>query len=127
MGGRGIRTRIALCGALLALASVPAAALAEAGSDQYCDPFGGCGGGGSSGGKGRQSIPHAPAISQRQAAQIEQVLNSLSAGQRQKVLSSAHGDVTVIRDYARNLRLADAMQVLNAAGLSAVGRAIDPA
>ena len=113
------KTAIALVAAL-ALALVPASALAEPGSDQYCDPFGGCGTdpggqtGGGSKGKGKDQA------SPQQVAQIISVLESQSLNQKQRAAALAGADAAVVERYRAALRDRQAQKVLEAAGLSAL-------
>ena len=111
--------------ATLAFALVPASALAEPGSDQYCDPFGGCGtdgggqtGGGHSGkggkgGGGSQSNPN-------EIARIITVLESNSLTAKQRAASLASADAATVARYRQALRDRQAQKVLEAAGLSAL-------
>ncbi len=108
--------------ATLALALVPAAAFAEPGSDQYCDPFGGCGTdpggqtGGGSNGKGGGKDKASP----QQIAQIISVLESQSLNQKQRAAALAGADAAVVERYRIALRDRQAQKVLEAAGLSAL-------
>ena len=113
--------------AALAFALVPAAALAEPGSNQYCDPFGGCGGtsgghsggghgGGGHGGGGRIQAKVDP----QQTAQIISVLQSLSLNEKQRAAAVAGADAATVARYKDALQARQAQKVLEAAGLSAL-------
>jgi hypothetical protein len=109
--------------ATLEFALVPAAAVAEPGSNQYCDPFGGCGGtsGGQSGGGhsgnggGAKEQPNP-----QQIARIIQVLQSNSLTQKQRAADLAGADAATIARYKDALQARQAAKVLEAAGLSAL-------
>ncbi len=110
--------------ATLTFALIPAAAVAEPGSNQYCDPFGGCGGssGGQSGGgqSGGGKGGGQPQVDPQQSAQIIRVLQSISLNEKQRAAALAGADAATVARYKDALQARQAQKVLEAAGLSAL-------
>lgn len=107
--------------ATLAFSLVPASAIAEPGSDQYCDPFGGCGtdpGGQTGGGKGGRGGQGS--TSPRAIAQIVDILESKALSQKERAAALAGADAATVARYRNALRVRQAQKVLEAAGLSAL-------
>ena len=106
----------------VALAAVPAGALAQSGEDQYCDPFEGCSTGGGDGAKpqpqrtvGAKPIPRklyeADLVERVQASELDRL---------QRAAARGGADRAQIEAYRDQLRLQQARAVLDAAGLSSL-------
>ncbi|MCX6387705.1 MAG: hypothetical protein NTX07_03125 [Solirubrobacterales bacterium] len=126
--------RIAAILAVAALAVAPAAALADSGGDQYCDPFGGCGvnggsgsGGAHHGGKKKPSVSSKPAQTPEQVQFLNQIGQSLRdrslRAQGRAAAASAPGSPERVA-WLKAYRLSRTGAVLDAAGLSAMRLAI---
>jgi hypothetical protein len=127
-------SRAALVAGIVAAALAPSVALADAGSDQYCDPFGGCqiNGGGGAGGGAHTGAKPAKGKAGGQALTPEQQTYFAAAMQRDVVgklraeinsLSPA-AQAAVSAQFAKARRLNCAEKVLDAAGLSPIGSSL---
>ena len=134
------KARIATLAAIALIASVPAAAAASSGDDQYCDPFGGCGGstttstspstkpshpGSHSGGSAQSQVD---ASAQQQAmAQVALAVRTLNQKKLESAVHSGNVDPAVAQKYRELLRSKQAGAVLDAAGLSSLRATLPPA
>ena len=129
------KARIATVAAIALIASVPAAAAASSGDDQYCDPFGGCGGtttttpstkpstkpshsGAGSGGSEQAQV--SAAVQQQAMAQVVQAVKTLDQRKLERAVHSGNVDPGVAAKYRAMLRSKQAGAVLDAAGLSSL-------
>jgi len=126
--------RFAALIAVAALAAAPAAAMANSGGDQYCDPFGGCGvnggsgsGGAHHGGKKKPPVSSNPGQTPEQVQFLNQIGQSLRdralRAQGRAAMALAPGSPERIA-WLRAYRLSRTGAVLDAAGLSAMRLAI---
>jgi len=100
-----INRRAALLLSVLIVALSPAAAIANSGADQYCDPFGGCPGSGSDSRKGIEN----------QSGPYTSVGNSLTGAAAD---AAAVREAKAARAAKQQSSLDEARRVLDAAGLS---------
>jgi len=110
--------------AAAAFALVPGAAFAEPGSDQYCDPFGGCGHSGQTGGNNSHSGGSGKHLSAEQLQSIVSSLEANSFSAKQRAASLAGADAATVARFQDALKARQAAKVLEAAGLSALGPAV---
>ena len=121
MTGRINKRAAASTLAVLVFALVPAAALAEPGSDQYCDPFGGCGNSGQTGGGNSNKGGSGKHLTSKQIEGIINNLESKSFSAKQRAAALAGADAATVAKYQEALKARQAAKVLEAAGLSALG------